>query len=214
MVESYNMLMIAQYKNYHYAENVKSKEFSEKVKFVDLKIMEVMQQKTEQDYKKELVNTLLRSKDKTIAEFQERIEALEAKEQEMLDYFQAQKTEYAAAEADSAERVERQKIVESIAMAEVESEELSSDSDIQIVTNDLKSVSNYDDACNDYQNTEVERTNNLNNMQKIITRLLKKGNVVTGTQTDPSDFISHSGSRQNGELQANDSENNLNIEQY
>ena len=166
MVESYNMLMIAQYKNYHYAENVKSKEFSEKVKFVDLKIMEVMQQKTEQDYKKELVNTLLRSKDKTIAEFQERIEALEAKEQEMLDYFQAQKTEYAAAEADSAERVERQKIVESIAMAEVESEELSSDSDIQIVTNDLKSVSNYDDACNDYQNTEVERTNNLNNMQK------------------------------------------------
>jgi len=31
----------------------------------------------------------------------------------------------------------------------------------------------------------VERTNNLNNMAKIITRLLKKGNVVTGTQTDP-----------------------------
>ena len=51
MVESYNMLMIAQFKGYHSAENSKSKEFSEKVKFVDLKIKEVLQQKTEQDYK-------------------------------------------------------------------------------------------------------------------------------------------------------------------
>lgn len=39
----------------------------------------------------------------------------------------------------------------------------------------------YDAACEDYQNTEVERTNNLNNMSKIIQRLLKKGNVPIGT---------------------------------
>ena len=45
----------------------------------------------------------------------------------MLDYIQAQKIEYATGEAETAER---QKIVESIAMAEVESEEISSDSDI------------------------------------------------------------------------------------
>ena len=44
-------------------------------------------------------------------------------------------------------------------------------------------MTSYDEACNDYHNTEVERTNNLNNMQKIITRLLKKGNVTVATQT-------------------------------
>lgn len=32
---------------------------------------------------------------------------------------------------------------------------------------------------------EVERTNNLNNIQKILQRLLKKGNTAVGTQTDP-----------------------------
>ena len=32
---------------------------------------------------------------------------------------------------------------------------------------------------------EVERTANLNNMQKIVSRLLKKGNTAVGTQTDP-----------------------------
>ena len=32
---------------------------------------------------------------------------------------------------------------------------------------------------------EVERTNNLNNIQKILQRLLKKGNTAVGIQTDP-----------------------------
>ena len=45
----------------------------------------------------------------------------------------------------------------------------------------------YDTACNDYSDTEVDRTNNLNNFSKIITRLLKKGNVAVGTQTLPVD---------------------------
>ena len=68
-------------------------------------------------------------------------------------------------------------------MADMESEEISSDSDLQLADN--KAAGYYDNACNDYQSTEVERTNNLNNMQKIITRLLKKGNVTIGTQTEP-----------------------------
>ena len=59
MVESYNMLMLAQFKGYYNSENAKSKEFSDKVNFVDLKIKEVTQQKDEQDYKRELVNTLI-----------------------------------------------------------------------------------------------------------------------------------------------------------
>ena len=68
-------------------------------------------------------------------------------------------------------------------MADVESENISSDSDLQLAEN--KAASFYDNACDDYQNTEVERTNNLNNISKIITRLLKKGNVPVATQTDP-----------------------------
>jgi len=67
-------------------------------------------------------------------------------------------------------------------MADVESENISSDSDLQLAEN--KAASFYDAACNDYQSTEVERTNNLNNISKIITRLLKKGNVAMSTQTD------------------------------
>ena len=73
-------------------------------------------------------------------------------------------------------------------MAEVESEEITTDSDIQLAEDNSKAVTSYDEACNDYHNTEVERTNNLNNMQKIITRLLKKGNVTVGTQTTEESF--------------------------
>ena len=57
------------------------------------------------------------------------------------------------------------------------------DSDLQLEGG--KAQGWYDTACNDYQDVEVERTANLNNMQKIVSRLLKKGNIATGTQTDP-----------------------------
>ena len=41
MVESYNLIIMAQFKGYHNSENAKTKEFTEKVKFVDHKIEEV-----------------------------------------------------------------------------------------------------------------------------------------------------------------------------
>ena len=47
MVESYNMILMAQFKGYFNSENVKSKEFSDKVHFVDTKIKEVTHQKAE-----------------------------------------------------------------------------------------------------------------------------------------------------------------------
>ena len=95
-------------------------------------------------------------------------------------------------------------------MAEVESEEITSDSDIQLAEDNSKAVNNYDEACNDYHNTEVERTNNLNNMQKIIKRLLKKGNVAVGTQTEPIDFMSPSAGSlgMSGDLLSNEHERN------
>ncbi len=80
---------------------------------------------------------------------------------------------------DARQAAERQKIQEQIAQADVESEALSSDSDMQLEGN--KANDYYDKQCDDYADTEVERTANLNNMQKIITRLLKKGNTAIGT---------------------------------
>ena len=47
MVESYNMLLMAQFKGYFKSENAKSREFGEKIKFVDQRIKEVNAQKTE-----------------------------------------------------------------------------------------------------------------------------------------------------------------------
>ena len=85
------MIIMAQFKGYFNSENAKTKEFTEKVRFVDHKIEEVTQQKVEQDYKQEMVRTLLNSKDKIIGELNGRIEALEAKEKELKDYIQRTK---------------------------------------------------------------------------------------------------------------------------
>ena len=49
-----------------------------------------------------------------------------------------------------------------MAKADVASESDSSDSDIGLANS--KGQGNYDKACDDYQETEVDRTNNLNNM--------------------------------------------------
>ena len=64
-------------------------------------------------------------------------------------------------------------MIKTMAMAGGESEELSSDGELRLARNRAE----YDDACDEYARTEVKRTNNLNNMQRIIGRLLKKGNV-------------------------------------
>lgn len=71
---------------------------------------------------------MLQSKDTAITELNSRIEALEAKEKELKDYIS--KTKMNLDEPDERTKQERQKIIEQIAMADVESEELSSDSDI------------------------------------------------------------------------------------
>lgn len=41
MVESYNMLLMAQFKGYFKSENAKSREFGDKIRFVDQRIKEV-----------------------------------------------------------------------------------------------------------------------------------------------------------------------------
>ena len=91
MVESYNMLLMAQFRGYHNSENAKSKEFGEKIKFVDQRIKDVNQQKAEQDYKQDLINTLVRNKDKTIEELTQRLEHVEKSEEELKNYIKKTK---------------------------------------------------------------------------------------------------------------------------
>jgi len=101
---------MAQFKGYYNSENAKSKEFAEKVKFIDLKIKEVTQQKAEQDYKQELINTFIKSKDTIIAELNSRIEALEAKEKDLKDYIKH--TKMNLDEPEERVKNERQRIIE------------------------------------------------------------------------------------------------------
>lgn len=129
-------------------------------------------QKAKQDYQQDLINTLLQTKDREIAELKMQLEALEAKEKEMQDYIRS--TKMNLDEPDARIEQEKQRILDNIKKLDVESSDaISSDSDLML--QDGKAVGFYDKACDDYQNTEVERAANLNNMNKIITRLLKKG---------------------------------------
>ena len=85
------MILLSQFKGYYRTENAKSKEYGEKIKFVDQRIKEVNQQKAEQDYKKELINTLISNKEKTIDELTQRLEQSESAEAELKSYIKAAK---------------------------------------------------------------------------------------------------------------------------
>ena len=47
MVEAYNLILLAQFRGYYNSENAKTREFAEKVNFVDQRIKETNQQKAE-----------------------------------------------------------------------------------------------------------------------------------------------------------------------
>ena len=74
---------MSQFRGYYNSENAKTKEFSDKVKLLDEKIAEVNHQKAKQDYNQELINTLIQSKDTVINDLNARLEAAEAKTQEL-----------------------------------------------------------------------------------------------------------------------------------
>ena len=73
--------------------------------------------------------------------------------------------------------------MDKIQMDDVTSENISSNSS----ENEMMKINieAYQDQMNQYQDAEVVRTNNLNNIQRIVGRLLRKGNRAFGTQTDP-----------------------------
>lgn len=66
MIESYNLILMAQFRGYFDSENAESKEFREKVKFVDEKIKAVSRQQAEADQQRELIRALVQSKDNII----------------------------------------------------------------------------------------------------------------------------------------------------
>ena len=102
---------------------------------------------------------------------------------------------------------QKKKILAKIAQADVSSSSSSSDSEIQLAGNKVQDA--YDTACNDYSDTEVDRTNNLNNFSKIITRLLKKGNVAVGTQTLPVDGMNTISEMKNADFSVEGDQNSF-----
>ena len=73
----------------------------------------------------------------------------------------------------------RQKVLAQIKAQDEQTEEIGSDSDDPEM--ERLRVQHYNKECDKYQDLEVSRTNNLKNIQKIVGRLLKKGNSVIGT---------------------------------
>ena len=110
MVESYNLIIMQQFRSYFPSENAKTREFTEKVQHVDNRIREVSHQKAEQDYKQELINTLVQSKDKIIAELNMRVDALEEKDRELQEYIKS--TKMNLDEPDARIEQEKQKILD------------------------------------------------------------------------------------------------------
>ena len=71
-------------------------------------------------------------------------------------------------------------------MMDQTSDDIGSDSDDINLT--IARANDFQKTVDDYQNVEVERATNLNNITKIVGRLLKKSNVSMGTQTDYVEF--------------------------
>ena len=139
-----------------------------------------------------MINTLLASKNIAIQEQKERIEALEKQMDDVHEYVQKSKLDPEDPMNQEAQAHARQAILDKMQMDDVTSENISSNSS----ENEMMriNVEAYQDQMNQYQDAEVVRTNNLNNLQRIVGRLLRKGNRAIGTQTEPVeglDALSH-----------------------
>ena len=128
MIESYNLIIMSQYRGYFNSENTKTKEFSDKVKLLDEKIEEVDHQKAKQDYNQELINTLIASKDTLIKDLNMRLEAAEAKAEELTNYIKDNKLNLA--EPGNLTENKRAELKKKIEEADVDSDDMSSDSDL------------------------------------------------------------------------------------
>lgn len=91
MIESYNLILLAQFKNYQKTENAKSKEYSEKIFHVDTQIRDLFEQKTKIKSQQSMVETLIQTKDNYIAELEERVSTAEKNEKEIRDFLESQK---------------------------------------------------------------------------------------------------------------------------
>ena len=109
-----------------------------------------------------MINTLLASKNIAIQEQKERIEALEKQMDDVHEYVQKSKLDPEDPMNQEAQAHARQAILDKMQMDDVTSENISSNSS----ENEMMriNVEAYQDQMNQYQDAEVVRTNNLNNL--------------------------------------------------
>ena len=88
MVESYNMLILAQFKGYSQTENIKQKEFEERARELEQKVADVATQKAKQDFNDHAISELVLSKDKAIEDLRGQLEALQKKQDELQEWIE------------------------------------------------------------------------------------------------------------------------------
>ena len=67
------------------------------------------------------------------------------------------------------------------------SDDLSSESADEMQLEQMR-LANFGDLMTDLQQEQINRQGNLKNFDKVVSRLIKKGNATVGCQTDPVEF--------------------------
>ena len=143
----------------------------------------VKKQKKQTDTQAMMAGEVMRSRDELVAKQQEQIDDLNAKLEELTRYIQLSKMDPDDPMGKDKEEENRAKVMAALKAADEVTE--MSDSNSSDAGMQALRVQQFGESCKQYQDIEVARTNNLNNLQTVVSRLLKKGNCVVGTQTDP-----------------------------
>ena len=128
MVESYNMLILAQFKGYFQTENIKQKEFEDRARELEQKVADVATQKAKQDFNDHAISELVLSKDKAIEDLRGQLEALQKKQDELQEWIERGKLHLDQPEERA--KAQREQILADINNADEDSSELESDSDM------------------------------------------------------------------------------------
>ena len=128
MVESYNMLILAQFKGYFQTENIKQKEFEDRARELEQKVADVATQKAKQDFNDHAISELVLSKDKAIEDLRGQLEALQKKQDELQEWIERGKLHLDQPEERA--KAQREQILADINNADEDSSEMESDSDM------------------------------------------------------------------------------------
>lgn len=213
LVESYNMIFLLQFEGYYKNNEVIEQDYANKEKHLEDLNAQFEHNKAEFYAQKAMVGKLLESKDTMISEMTQTIAQLTSEIDELKNFLENSKTKSPSKEFDEFTKKQRQQQLKEIAstsslsqnnayslkssISEADRRERNrgfeqldqNRSDFQKVMDELNIVNHY-------------RTNNLNNLNKLVTRLLNAGNVHVAVQTEPTQECSNISNRQRVE-QAN-----------